>query len=821
VRYISAAIAFVAGLVLCIVGGVQIATANSADRLSLEGQTTSSAPLLVIPSDTLTAHAGPQTIQVTGGGHLTAVVGREADVTAWVGDVAHSTATIDAEGKALTVSEPVGATAQAPALKGGDLWYAEYEGEGSVAIDTALPPNFAVVVAADGKAPAATSVSIMWPLDERAPWAGPLIVAGILLVVVAAALLTWALLARRNRPSARRARAAKRDELPIGAPAAPIAAGAAGAVALAPVDHQGANGPLEPAAAAGEVRAEGTTGASADEVAETVPGFVGSPFVAAAAESPDSPQPPTAEDVRWAPSSAQPPVQGADDNAIPGFVSSPFSSAAADAAAEPASAEPAVVGTPASAEPAPVAAASERPRRHGRRASAAPVDGGENEQAGGPSAAAGDESVPAVAPGAAPEAAPAEERRDDDGPDSGAGSGEPPASGGSGSGSAPSDESTPSETDRWKRPRGRDRANAPKRMLRFAPVLLVGALTLSGCSANYWPEAIGGAGPAPTPSATSVVDEALTQEGAPLPAVTEEQLGRILAAAANVAKQADAAKNASLLDSRFTGSARAERDAKYRAAAVDANLPAPDAFPTGSVVYAIPQATEAWPRTVFAVVEPGTGEGAPYGVMLEQADARSQYKASSLVRLEANAALPQAAPVAIGAPGLDQLPKSLVIAPDQLAAAYGDIITNGDQSQYAAQFDPATDTLRNAIGQAYRDQQNAAIDQKSASIAFSNRPADVAPEGVTALDGGAIVAVSMEELETLKAKTQLATITITGATAALAGTGTSNLGFEKIYTDQLLFYVPTAESGGKIQLLGFSQALTSARPLQASEVTFG
>ena len=57
-----------------------------------------------------------------------------------------------------------------------------------------------------------------------------------------------------------------------------------------------------------------------------------------------------------------------------------------------------------------------------------------------------------------------------------------------------------------------------------------------------------------------------------------------------------------------------------------------------------------------------------------------------------------------------------------------------------------------------------------------------------------------------------------GRTAALAGTDTSEFGFERVYTDQVLFYIPPKATGGKVSFLGTSQAMTSARQLTKDEV---
>ncbi|MGO2112669.1 MAG: hypothetical protein ACTH31_13770, partial [Pseudoclavibacter sp.] len=191
-----------------------------------------------------------------------------------------------------------------------------------------------------------------------------------------------------------------------------------------------------------------------------------------------------------------------------------------------------------------------------------------------------------------------------------------------------------------------------------------------------------------------------------------------------------------------------------------------------------------------------------------------------LTQLAANVELPEAAPMAIGAPGLSDVDGNLALASGDIAAQYGDVMLNGAESAYAGAFAIESDTFLPQVDQEYRDGKLAAIDLEASRLQFSNRPADVEPLGVGTLDGGAIVAVSIDELETFSARTQLATLSVTGRAAALAGAAESPFGFESIYTDQLLFYVPTAEAGGQVQFLGYSAIMTSARTLDESEVTY-
>ena len=79
-----------------------------------------------------------------------------------------------------------------------------------------------------------------------------------------------------------------------------------------------------------------------------------------------------------------------------------------------------------------------------------------------------------------------------------------------------------------------------------------------------------------------------------------------------------------------------------------------------------------------------------------------------------------------------------------------------------------------------------------------------------------IVAVSLEETETVKPVDAAATVSPgEGAVAskALSGLTATAKGFKNTYADQLLFHVPAAGSSDKIVLLGFAQGLISSTEL--------
>lgn len=370
-------------------------------------------------------------------------------------------------------------------------------------------------------------------------------------------------------------------------------------------------------------------------------------------------------------------------------------------------------------------------------------------------------------------------------------------------------------------PRGRRKA------LRMAviPVTLTTGLLLSACSADYWPAAFSGqTDPTPTPSATTAASDAKP------PAVTIPQLTNIIGKVATAAKDADAAADADVAASRFAGAALEARSANYAIRAKDSSYPAPAVIPKGEIQLALPQQTDAWPRTVFTVVqeepvnsanpvEPAEGEAeaaaAPmYGLMLVQATPRDNFKVVYAVTLEPSAKLPEVVSAETGTarlkPDVQQL---LQMAPDQLALAYGDVLLNGESSEHYDKFDTEGDSLIASIGQAKKAERKASL-PAIASMAFANA---VGPGDAIAMatnNTGAIVSVYLHETETVTPVEEGATINAEGAVKTLSGVSSTTKGTKATYGDQLLFYVPPSSSTGeKIKLLGFTSALISAKEL--------
>ncbi len=346
-------------------------------------------------------------------------------------------------------------------------------------------------------------------------------------------------------------------------------------------------------------------------------------------------------------------------------------------------------------------------------------------------------------------------------------------------------------------------AKGRRRGMIAVPIVLVGALTLGGCSSDFW--VASGSVSTPTPTATGSVEAQLDP-----PAVTVRQVERIVAAISAVAEKADADRNAELIATRFDGAALELRLANYTIRGNDPAVAALPAIPAGPVKLTLPQQTDIWPRAVLAVIQDDKDATIPpVALMLEQQDARSDYKVMYAITLEPSAVLPDVAPASVGAARL--LPNSglLKLTADDTALAYADILEKDVDSAAYLDFESEGDSLRAAVGIAYKQQVRTSL-PATATATFGYLLGPAQSISLATNDAGAIVAVNLYETTTVAPVEAGAAVNPTGQVKALSGLAISTKGLVATYGDQLLFYVPATGSGGKIVLLGYSVGLVKA-----------
>lgn len=356
-------------------------------------------------------------------------------------------------------------------------------------------------------------------------------------------------------------------------------------------------------------------------------------------------------------------------------------------------------------------------------------------------------------------------------------------------------------------PTTRRSVTSGKRAFVLIPAVAVSALLFAGCSADSWPQLAG----SPTPSPTETI---IVPEGQQAPAVTKAQAERIISRIAGTAADADEAMDATLAATRLDGAVLDERATNYKLRGAISDYGALAAIPTKPLEIVLPQAYDGWPRSVMAVVNDEEDKTASI-MLITQEDAWSPYKLTYLSSLEAATQMPDLAPVYVGAQQVPPDSSFLVMAPDQLAAAYADVINKGEDSEFYSQFEAEGDQFRVSVA-ADREKRLAEFNTTAAStgsLSFDSMAGAHPPLALATLESGAIVAVSVNEVDTVKPTNADAVIKLdTNPTVkTLAGAEQSATGFTTTFSDQLFFYVPGLGSTEKIRLLGYGSEILDAK----------
>lgn len=361
--------------------------------------------------------------------------------------------------------------------------------------------------------------------------------------------------------------------------------------------------------------------------------------------------------------------------------------------------------------------------------------------------------------------------------------------------------------------RGSSRRGRRRRNMLAVPALGLSAVLLAGCTADSWPQFA--EEPTPSPSATVVAPE--NQQS---PSLTESQAERILAAAAEVVAAADEARDADLLATRMDGPALKARKTNYLLRDRGVDAAAPVTLPASTMRILVPQAFDAWPRTTMMLVSDGDDETIPPVVLtMSQADPWSDYKVSYLAEMQAAAELPDLPPAWMGAKLTPPDSPFLVMPPGELAAAFADVIDEGEDSDYRGMFGKTAiafaDTVNASRATVAKNlaEAGAAETSKVTSVASAG-PDD--PIALAGIDSGAVVAVTLRDVQSVRPTTSDAVIRPPekGPEKALTGLDESATGFEDHYGMQLFFAVPAQGSSAQIQLLAVSQELLMVKEIK-------
>ncbi|MGX1791667.1 glycosyl transferase [Microbacterium sp. NPDC055312] len=367
-------------------------------------------------------------------------------------------------------------------------------------------------------------------------------------------------------------------------------------------------------------------------------------------------------------------------------------------------------------------------------------------------------------------------------------------------------------------PEGEERASGrtPRTALRRRLALGLPALTLTavlatGCTSESWPD-FGAETPTPTPTPTVV-----TPEDQKPPVVTKKQGQRIVSEIAKVVKQADTDLDIARAETRLSGIVLEGRRTEYALRGAIAERTEPLTAPRDRVKIVLPEATDSWPRTVLALtVSEKDEKAAPVLLTMTQDDPWSNYHVTEMADMPAAAEFPDVAPAWLGTTRIPAESPFLALAPEQVAEAFADFVDNGDKSEFAGRFDATAEKLAQSI----RDSRTAVLTglkekqaDTTSSVAFDMKAPDETPLSLATLGSGAVVAVRVDDVDTITPTTADAVIRIgdNQEASVLTGVKESAKGFTTTYGIQLFFFVPAQGSKEQIRLLAYHQDLLSVK----------
>lgn len=192
-RLVLAIVSFSLAALLIGFGIAQRTVLAGPDHITAAVETSSTATVTVIDGETLNSFDRGQTIRASGSDTIFAAYGRTTDVLAWVGDnTSYNSVTFDPATSDLTSKLVSRSETEVPDPAGSDLWLADFTETKSLGFTINVPDDISVIIVSDGVEPAPPKVSVTWLLDNSTPFAGPLVIAGAVLLLLGLGLLLWA-----------------------------------------------------------------------------------------------------------------------------------------------------------------------------------------------------------------------------------------------------------------------------------------------------------------------------------------------------------------------------------------------------------------------------------------------------------------------------------------------------------------------------------------------------------------------------------------------------------------------------------------------------
>jgi hypothetical protein len=201
-RFLTAAVLFVVSIVL-ILAGVASRTIWLPPTHHTQYITTNTKnPLVAVSHSVISQYPGNPVVSVSGPNKVQVAVGRQSDVTAWVGNTSHTLVNVQKNKAKVTHTPGVGVFANP---QGSDLWREEASGKSHTQIRVNAAEDAALLLSSDGISPAPQELKITWNVAVDTTGSRVLLIAGgvFLLLAIIMNWIAWYTM-RRDRGPRRR-----------------------------------------------------------------------------------------------------------------------------------------------------------------------------------------------------------------------------------------------------------------------------------------------------------------------------------------------------------------------------------------------------------------------------------------------------------------------------------------------------------------------------------------------------------------------------------------------------------------------------------------
>jgi hypothetical protein len=172
--------------------------------------------------------------------------------------------------------------------------------------------------------------------------------------------------------------------------------------------------------------------------------------------------------------------------------------------------------------------------------------------------------------------------------------------------------------------------------------------------------------------------------------------------------------------------------------------------------------------------------------------------------------LPEVPSVKVGSVPVTKDSAYLAEMPMNLPNVYGQVIDQGAASPAFGKFALTGDSFYTQISKIQQDQIKSLT---KAKLKYEHVLANEEPLALATADGGALVAIYMKDITTIKPTKRNSGITVNALEQVALGAKGSIKGVVSTYGDMLLFYVPSVGQTAKIKLLGWQAGLLKVKSL--------